>query len=167
MDKIIRLAEISDIPDLCDVHKQTWLFTYPNSACNISESDILEKDFSSSERIEAWTKRIRDQLGRIWVAEICGRVVAFCEVKVRQSNNLLEAIYVLPEFQNQGIGKLLCERAISWLGTEKPIELQVAEYNTSAINFYKKLGFEKQTYEIKPYLLPNRKKIPLIAMIRF
>jgi len=167
MDSQIRLAELTDIPDLCYVHKMTWLHTYPNDGCGIYESDILEKDFSSNKRVEAWTKRICDQSGRIWVAEDEGRVVAFCEVKFQPINNLLEAIYILPKFQKQGIGKLMCEEAICWLGGEKPIELQVAKYNNGAINFYKKLGFKEQVYEIKPYLLPNGKNIPLIAMIRF
>lgn len=63
----------------------------------------------------------------------------------------VERIYLLNDFQRQGLGKVLFKKAIA-LGKEKgyrKLWLGVWEHNTSALAFYKKLGltvFDKHTF---------------------
>jgi len=63
----------------------------------------------------------------------------------------VERIYLLNDFQRQGLGKILFEKALA-LGIEKgyrKLWLGVWEHNTSALAFYKKLGltvFDKHTF---------------------
>lgn len=63
----------------------------------------------------------------------------------------VERIYLLKDFQRQGLGKVLFKKAIA-LGKEKgyrKLWLGVWEHNTSALAFYKKLGltvFDKHTF---------------------
>ena len=63
----------------------------------------------------------------------------------------VERIYLLNDFQRQGLGKVLFEKALA-LGIEKgyrKLWLGVWEHNTSALAFYKKLGltvFDKHTF---------------------
>ena len=60
---------------------------------------------------------------------------------LNKDNNLLRTIYVLPEFQGKGIGKMLWNEFKDYLDPKKDTILQVATYNQNAIEFYKKLGF--------------------------
>jgi ribosomal protein S18 acetylase RimI-like enzyme len=55
----------------------------------------------------------------------------------------LDISYPYPTFPSSGIGKMLVEKILSWLGNEKKIKLNVAVYNKKAIKFYEKLGFVK------------------------
>jgi len=54
------------------------------------------------------------------------------------------SIAVLPEYQRKGVGQALMQEAMSRMRTYKAKEcyLEVRSSNTSAINLYKKLGFE-------------------------
>jgi ribosomal protein S18 acetylase RimI-like enzyme len=61
---------------------------------------------------------------------------------VRNKNdNKLRTIYVLPEFQGKGIGKMLWEEAKKFSDSTKDTIVEVATYNINTIEFYKKLGF--------------------------
>lgn len=63
----------------------------------------------------------------------------------------VERIYLLKDFQRQGLGKVLFKKAVA-LGKEKGYQklwLGVWEHNTPALVFYKKLGltvFDKHTF---------------------
>ena len=63
----------------------------------------------------------------------------------------VERIYLLNDFQRQGLGKVLFKKAVA-LGKEKgyrKLWLGVWEHNTPALAFYKKLGltvFDKHTF---------------------
>lgn len=63
----------------------------------------------------------------------------------------VERIYLLKDFQRQGLGKVLFEKAVA-LGKEKgyrKLWLGVWEHNSLALAFYKKLGltvFDKHTF---------------------
>jgi ribosomal protein S18 acetylase RimI-like enzyme len=50
-------------------------------------------------------------------------------------------IYVLPEYQGKGIGKLLWNELSKYLDINKETFVEVATYNENAIKFYEKLGF--------------------------
>lgn len=162
----IRPANIEDISQICKVCKESWLNTYPNPEFGINMTDILDKDFDSSERKESWKERISKQDAHVWIAEANEDVVGFCEVKLSNDKSILQAIYIHPKYQGLGIGTNFLLTAFDWLPQEKPIELQVATYNAQAISFYKKHGFKKIAEKCEPYLLPNGKKIPLLKMTR-
>lgn len=55
--------------------------------------------------------------------------------------NQLQAIYVLPEYQHQGIGTMLWQALCKSFDVSMPTIVQVATYNKQAIVFYEKLGF--------------------------
>lgn len=82
--------------------------------------------------------------------------------------NELQAIYVLPERQGMGIGKLLWKRAVEFFDGKLPVVLQVANYNESAISFYQRLGFSMHTgrfHTKDSHALKNGKEIPVMTMV--
>lgn len=81
----------------------------------------------------------------------------------------IDAMYVVKELEGKGQGKKLMQKALEWLGTDGDIRLEVVSYNTHAINFYKRFGFQETTNPViknKRTQLPSEKKIPRIVMIK-
>ena len=61
---------------------------------------------------------------------------------------LIEEIYVLPEFQGEGIGNAYLEcLKKEYGGKAKRFRLEVCSGNSGAIRLYSKKGFEKLAYE--------------------
>jgi len=54
------------------------------------------------------------------------------------------AMWVAPESRNRGVGRLLIEEAGSWLvqAGANEVKAWISDENTSAMDFYKTLGFE-------------------------
>jgi ribosomal protein S18 acetylase RimI-like enzyme len=69
------------------------------------------------------------------------KVVGVCRVVNHPDKNQLQAIYVLPEYQGRGVGRMLWEEAQKYFDIEKDTIVHVADYNEKAIGFYKKVGF--------------------------
>lgn len=55
----------------------------------------------------------------------------------------VRAVFVLPEFQGQGIGSMLMQTIVQKFGNQA-LELFVIEGNTAAISLYEKYGFKNQ-----------------------
>ncbi|SDJ67594.1 Ribosomal protein S18 acetylase RimI [Ferrimonas sediminum] len=79
--------------------------------------------------------------GRGWVCTMEQRVVAF--VIANGSDGSIWALYVLPEYEGRGIGKLLLARACRWLFAigVKAIRLRT-DTNSRAHGFYQHLGWQ-------------------------
>jgi ribosomal protein S18 acetylase RimI-like enzyme len=162
-------AGLQDIKGIFEVQRTTWLATYVNEKYGITAEDIKMKDFFSDQRFERWTKILSEDkaLSCAWIAKNNNKVIAFCAAK-KELNNRISAIYVLPSFQRQGLGKILISRAIKWLGKDKDIFLDVVVYNLSAKNFYTKFGFKEisKTPITESVKLPSGKIMPEIRMIK-
>jgi ribosomal protein S18 acetylase RimI-like enzyme len=135
-------ASLDDAGEIFNIQKLTWLATYPNEEIGISRAAIENRFANKDGRIEKWKQTISSGESKIWIAKIANRAVGFCGVKEAPEINRLASIYVDPNQQGGGIGSKLIEFAIKHLGRSKDIILDVASYNSSAINFYQKKGFE-------------------------
>lgn len=97
-------------------------------------------------------------LGRGWVAESDGKVVAFCYAADRDSS--IWALFVAPEYEGQGLGKRLLACAVDWLfelGNEC-VHLSTGA-NTRAARFYRAQGWiseEAQGGKELRYRLPRK-----------
>jgi len=134
-----------DVKDIQQVFYKTWLATYPNSDIGITVEDIEER-FKNRFSEKAIQKRLDDISNKnsdklFLVAKDNNEVVGVCRVIKEDKLNKLEAIYVLPEFQGQGIGKMFWIEALKFWNNDKIIIVQVASYNSNAIRFYERLGF--------------------------
>ncbi len=167
---LVDIAKPEDAGQIVQVQRAAWLATYPNPASGITYENIAAMDFIGPERIASWQEHIATDTDRkFWVAKDGDRVVGYCVARVASQDRpgRLQAIYLLPEFQGKGIGKLLMQTAIDWLGRSVDITLDVATYNTAAIGFYEKLGFVKTGIESEtgPRLSPGGVSIPQTEMI--
>jgi len=143
---IIGLAKPEDAVGIQQVFYITWLDTYPNEELGITVDDIKDhyKDSLSEEKLK---KRIEAIINppegqTMFVAKEGDKVVGVCRVEKGLEKNKLRTIYVSPEFQGKGVGSMLWNQAKTVFDMNKDVVVDVVTYNTKAIEFYKKLGFE-------------------------
>ncbi|MDU0200123.1 N-acetyltransferase family protein [Paenibacillus sp. MAH-36] len=115
----------------------------------------LPKYFARLDRVVAmgWYRSFSDQVNKvIWVAEKSGQVVGVAMLEMKKSPSYealvprsyayLNELAVSPDFQRQGIGTLLYQASAAWARDQGAsfLELNVWEFNESAIAFYRSLG---------------------------
>ena len=122
---IYRQAEISDIPQLQNVRHSVKENTLSNPLL-VTDADCEE---------------FLTQRGRGWVCEIDGNIVGFSIVDLKENN--IWALFLMPEFEEKGIGKALHRLMMDWYfnQTKEMIWLGTAP-NTRAEKFYEKQGWK-------------------------
>lgn len=142
---VIRTPLPEDARGIVTVLYKTWLATYPNPDHGITTEDIEEsyKHSFSEESIKKQQENLRSiPKHHTRVIATDGDVVVGTAMMVRnEDTNQLKTIYVLPEYQGNGIGTLLWNELAACIDPTKDTIVHVADYNQRAINFYKKLGF--------------------------
>jgi len=134
----------NDMRGVNEVFYKTWLATYPNEELGITKDDIKYRfrDYFTDERLaNGWEKIKSEKDGRLVLAKEGEKVIGLVRATFHPDKNQLQAIYVLPEYQRMGIGKILWDEAQKLFDSTKDTIVQVATYNTQAIEFYKQLGF--------------------------
>lgn len=169
----IRVAKANpeDVRGILNVLYGTWLSTYPNEEYGITVDDIKYrfKDSFKEENLKKREQRIkeaRENEIKLIVKER-EKIIGLIYIDINPENNRLTAIYVLPQYQRKGMGYLLWEEAKKHIDLKKKTLVQVASYNTKAINFYKKLGF-KETGKIwfeEKYRMKSGNIIPLTELL--
>lgn len=139
----VRIARPDDARAIRQVQHDTWIATYPNASLGITVEQIKSRvaDYVSAERVKIFQDMLGSDNLRTWVATSAEAVIGYAVSNRGKDHNTIGAIYVLPEYQGQGVGSMLMESVLEWLGNTKYIEVEVASYNARAINFYKKYGF--------------------------
>lgn len=170
----IKSAVVGDGIHVHNIQKVTWLATYVNDDLGITY-DLIKKRFEgdNGELIQVKASRWNDTIslrgGSIILAYInekpIGYVAPFYNEELQQQR--LGALYILPEAQGRGIGRMLVKEAYKHLNTNKDIYLHVVSYNKKAIGFYEKLGFistgKDVTEDMNP--LEGGVYIPSIEMV--
>lgn len=148
MEIIVRKARIDDYNTLCELfdeidalhrHHLPHLFQKPNSAAR-------EQDYLS--------EQITDEDIGLFVAEAGKELIGLVHAVIIETPDFpvfvprryasVNNIVVKAGFQNHGIGKLLIEKIQAWAVAKgaTSLELNVYEFNETAIAFYEKVGFQ-------------------------
>lgn len=171
-DITVTVAEENDAEGIEQVVYKAWLDAYPNEEFGITVDDIEDRfvERLSEKGIEFRKKSIRDHANsetvKVFVAKEGEKVVGMSIANITDTVNQLTAIYVLPEMQGKGIGKLLWEECKKFFDPEKDVVVELLTYNKNAIVFYEKRGFKdtgkRLSYEI--YKLKSGAIMPEMEM---
>ncbi len=135
-----------DVDEIRGIQKEVWLATYPNVEHGVSKEAIRAR-FASEENTSKWINGVKQALeaGESvgWKALVDNKIVGYSFAKKTDNKNSILSLYVLPQYHTQGIGKALMEKMMKWVDKTKPTVLEVAKYNTKAIDFYKSFGFQE------------------------
>lgn len=165
----IHVATPEDVAGILAVRHETWLATYPYERAGITREEIEEKITQSDIGAhEEWSKRFLENANsRTWVAKGDDKVVGFIGALKADRRNQITSLYVFPEYHKKGIGTMLMQSALEWLGDENEIYIQVVTYNTNAIRFYKKFRFSEGKMTLDDSRrLPSGKVLPEFEMVR-
>lgn len=169
----IREAQPDDAEQLAILYKETWRATYPNDEYGITRQDIEEKtkNWGNQEDVQIRREKIQNSKEYVFniVADIDGCIIGN-SVFIRKPEgecNKLATMYVHPEYHGMGVGAAFAKEGLQWLGSGKPIALEVAKYNRRAIEFYRKFGFEIAGDGESPVAdLPSGATIPEYLMVK-
>lgn len=137
----IRLAEVNDIPEVRELLRVTWHDTYGKYIPGADLDTYLDTVYSEAKLAEILGAERED----CFVAVSDGNISGWTRLRRDDDNDIfyLISLYVLPEYQGKGTGKLLLENAISF-GLEyrfEKITLGVMEANSDSVEWYKRQGF--------------------------
>lgn len=122
----IREATIADIPQIQLVRN------------SVKENTLSDPGLVTDKDCELYlTAR-----GKGWVCETNDRIVGFAIADLQDHN--VWALFLLPEFERQGIGRQLHDRMLAWYfsQTQQDIWLGTSP-NTRAEQFYRKAGWKE------------------------
>ncbi|MCD9576371.1 GNAT family N-acetyltransferase [Flavobacterium soyae] len=143
-------AGVSDIKTIQKITNITWPITY-GEILSQTQLDYMLGLFYSE---EALTKQIENKEQLFYLISDSESTIGFIGIEHNYKNEAItkiHKIYLLPETQGKGYGKIVFE-SIEKLALENnstALLLNVNRFNT-ALNFYKKLGFEiKETVDIE------------------
>jgi ribosomal protein S18 acetylase RimI-like enzyme len=143
---LIRAAELNDAPGLAEVHVRTWQHAFRGQI----PDDFL--DGLSVERRtsqwESWLSQLSSD-SAVHVAEKGDSIIGFCWVGPARDGDSVDltgelyAIYVLPDFQHEGLGSSLMAAGLNSLKAAglRKATLWVLESNAPSRAFYERRGW--------------------------
>jgi len=141
-----RNAILSDVDSIAYVHVTSWQETYTGLL-----DDSVIGNFDIENRKKMWSSFLQKEMSsqRVYVAVHSDKIVGIASWSVTSDHVELVTLYVLSEFQHQGIGTGLF-RQVENNATEreKPLIVWVLEGNNSVV-FYEKMGLQLKQRELK------------------
>jgi GNAT superfamily N-acetyltransferase len=143
-------AGLNDIKTIQEITNITWPITY-GEILSQAQLDYMLGLFYSD---EALSKQIENKEQLFYLISDSESTIGFIGIEHRYKNEAvtkIHKIYLLPETQGKGYGKKVFEfiEELALENNSKQLLLNVNRFNT-ALNFYKKLGFEiKETVDIE------------------
>ena len=147
MKTSVRKATADDYNSICELFLEGDALHRGNlpHIFQTSNGAVREQDY--------YLELIADENVALLVAEADKDLVGFVHAIVRDAPAfpvfvprryaVVDAVGVRPKFQNHGIGRILMEQMQEWASAKgaTSIELNVYEFNKTAISFYERLGY--------------------------
>ncbi|WP_310377606.1 GNAT family N-acetyltransferase [Flavobacterium sp.] len=156
----ITQATTTDIAIIQEIAHQTWPVAYGEIISQEQLDYMLKLMYSENALLEQFQNQ-----QQFFIASEGTHALGFIAIEHYYKNELwtkIHKIYILPEAQGKGVGKLLLDKAAS-LAIEnnlKTLSLNVNKYN-NAVAFYQKNGFEIVADEVieigKGYIMDDYK----------
>ena len=159
MEISVRKATAGDYNSLCE------LFDEIDALHRHNLPHVFQKPAGAAREQDYYLGLIAQENTALLVAEIGEDLAGFVHVIVRDTPAfpvlvprryaIVDSILVRSGFQNHGIGRILMEDMQEWARAKgaTSIELNVYEFNETAISFYERLGYQtfsrKMSKELK------------------
>lgn len=161
MNLKIRQAEAADATEIAKVHVLSWQKSYEG----LVDQDYLTQ-MQVGERESNWLRRITEANDIVLVAEQDGQIVGFIHGGKQREDDCpydaeLRAIYILKDFQHEGIGRKLFEEFLNHLEKARfhSMNVWVLAKNFGAGKFYEAMGGKQGG--MKESLVIGNKDYPL------
>lgn len=143
----ITQATTADIAIIQEIAHKTWPVAYGEIISQEQLDYMLEMMYSDSALLEQIEKQ-----QQFFIASEGIYHLGFLAVEHHYKNELvtrIHKIYILPEAQGKGVGKILLAKAesLAKVNDSKVLSLNVNKYN-AAVAFYNKIGFEIVSEEV-------------------
>ncbi|WP_283739147.1 GNAT family N-acetyltransferase [Chelatococcus albus] len=156
----IRNVEPADVAAVRALLVETWHATY-DAVFGAEKVTAITDDWHSFARL---TREISEPRAVVLLAELGGRIVATLAARSTEDEGLsLSRLYVLPEAQGRGIGRLLLDATLARFPGAKVVRLEVEPQNAPAIRFYEACGFTRLCGTVG---CGGRADIPAVVMER-
>jgi ribosomal protein S18 acetylase RimI-like enzyme len=134
-------ATSKDIPIIQEIANKTWPITYGGILSKAQLDYMMDLMYSDESLLEQI--KIKPLF---FLAQEGDSFLGFTSCENNYQNNKvtrIHKIYILPEAQGKGVGKLLVDKVIALAkeNQSKVISLNVNKFN-NAVSFYQKAGFE-------------------------
>jgi|SRR5690554_3021272 len=140
-------AILHDIPAIRAIAYATWFPTFEG----ILSQDQIEYMLEMMYSVESLTQQIEIKNHSFFLAQENNQILGFMSVELNYQKPQIakvHKIYVLPEAQHKGIGKLLMHKAEEVAREQQHTKLQLnVNRQNKALNFYQKLGYQILTTE--------------------
>ncbi|WP_130807634.1 GNAT family N-acetyltransferase [Senegalia massiliensis] len=143
----IRKCSIEDSHKLQEISYETFKETFENQNSEENINNYLDSAFN----LEQLKKELLNSCSQFFFIYLNTKLVGYLKLNVNnaQTEDMgyeyleIERIYIKREYQNNGLGKHLLNKAIDIAinDNKKKIWLGVWEKNKNAIDFYNKMGF--------------------------
>ena len=141
----VRPATVSDAASIAHINVQSWRVAYRGQM-----PDAVLDALSVERSTVGWQERLTQMQGQVFVAEVGGSIVGFCDLIPSRDKDVnpaavaeIAAIYVLPEHWRKGAGRTLGREALAEAGRRgyHSLTLWVLASNVAARHFYGAMGF--------------------------
>lgn len=133
-----RPLNASDIPLIIDLARRTWPTAYADVLSTEQIDNILMRIYC-----EENLRREMAEGHRFWVADVDGIAMGFASGYREGAAVWLKKLYVLPQYQGRGVGRVLMTAVVEAFSPVEEIRLLVNSGNRSAQAFYARCGFSK------------------------
>ncbi len=132
---LIRKGQKEDLPRILELIKQLAVYERKPTAVIINESDLMEEGFGNNPLFYFFVAVIED--------EIVGMALFYYRFSTWKGRTLhLEDLIVDEKYRKKGVGERLFNAVLKVAKEENVgrMEWEALEWNTPALNFYKKYG---------------------------
>lgn len=148
MEISVRKATAEDYNSFCE------LFNEIDALHRDNLPHIFQKPSGAAREQDYYLGLVADENVALFVAEVEKKLVGFVHAIVRDAPAILifvprryaivDSIVVKSGYQNNGIGRILMNKMQEWAIAKgaTSIELNVYEFNETAISFYERLGYQ-------------------------
>lgn len=164
----IREIKKEEIEKILIIKDEVRFNTYSKFLANLTKEDILYKDSYNERKEKIWNK-INHESTYIYIAVVLDEIAGYIKFSIKDSTAELQDLFVLDKFQGKGIESLLMNRMVEILEQKEEvflIKIHVLKDNESALNFYKKHGFNIDQGRVFNYRIGSTKRAPTVIMYK-